>query len=76
MQERRRDSKWLPEIFLFLQMIATFLFSYISYGILLNFSMPHILLILFLGVVNVFYFLKFHTRYLEVKNRTKYLRYE
>jgi hypothetical protein len=75
MYERRRNSKWLPEIFLLLQTVAMLLFSYISYGILLNFNMPKIPLLAIFTLINVFYFIKFHARYIAVKNRTKYMNY-
>jgi len=75
MHERRRNSRWLPEIFLLLQTVAMLLFSYISYGILINLNMPQIPLLAIFAVANAFYFIKFHARYIEVKNRTKYMNY-
>ena len=75
MQERRRNSKWLPEIFFILQLIAMLLFSYVSYVILGVFSMPPKLLLGVLIVANIIYFIKFYNRYIQVKNRTKYIEY-
>jgi hypothetical protein len=75
MQERRRNAKYLPEIFLLLQLTAMLLFSYISYEILINLQMPQGFLFFVLAVANVYYTMRFYSRYLVVKNRTKYLHY-
>jgi len=75
MHERRRNSKWLPELFLLLQFIAMFLFSYISYDILLVFAMPAEILLPVLLLANIIYAVKFYNRYVQVKNRTRYMEY-
>ena len=75
MQERRKNSKWLPEIFLLLQIIAMFLFSYVSYVVLEVFGMPRQLLVSVLVIGNIIYLVKFYNRYIQVRNRTKYMEY-
>ena len=75
MHERRRNSKWLPEFFLLLQTIAMLLFTYISYGVLINFKMPQVPLLLLFAVANAFYIIKFYLRFIEIKERTKYMNY-
>jgi len=75
MRERRKNSKMLPELFLSLQIVAMFLFSYVAYVILLSLGVPESFLLAVLMMGNVIYLMKFHHRYIEVKNRTKYMRY-
>ena len=53
MHERRRNSKWLPEIFLLLQIIAMLLFSYLSYVVLEALGMPKQFLLAALAVGNI-----------------------
>ena len=75
MHERRKNSKWLPEIFLLLQIIAMLLFSYVSYVVLVVFGMPQQLLLAALALGNIIYLVKFYNRYVQVMQRTKYMEY-
>lgn len=75
MHERRRNSKWLPEIFLLLQIVAMLLFSYVAYVVLGAFGMPKQLLLAALVLGNVLYLVKFYSRYTQVVQRTKYMEY-
>lgn len=75
MRERRKNSKILPELFLFLQIIAMLLFSYVSYVILLSLGMPKNFLLVALMAGNLIYLMKFYHRYIAVKNRTRYMNY-
>jgi len=76
MHDRRKKSRILPILFLFLQIIAFLLASYFLYLLLIEMEVSTTLVLVFLLIANIFAIIKFFTRYFEIKNRTKYMDYE
>jgi len=75
MLERRKNSKILPIVFLFLQIIASFLLSYFIYILLVEVGVSSTLVLVLILIGNIFFVMKFFARYIEVKHRTKHVKY-
>lgn len=76
MHNRRKKSKILPILFLFLQIIALFLLSYFIYFLFTGLDIPSSLVLVILLIGNIFLIMKFFARYVAIKNRTRYMDYE
>jgi membrane protein implicated in regulation of membrane protease activity len=76
MLDRRKKSKILPILFLFLQITAFLLASYFLYLLLIAMGVSATLVLMIILMMNIFVIIKFFTRYFEIKNRTKYRDYE
>ena len=76
MHNRRKKSKILPILFLFLQIIALFLLSYLIYFLFTEMGVSSTLVLMILLIGNIFAIMKFFARYVEIKNRTRYMDYE
>ncbi len=76
MHDRRKKSKILPVLFLFLQITAFFTVSYFFYLLLATMGLSSNFVLAVLMIVNIFAIIKFFIRYVEIKNRTRYMDYE